>query len=163
MGSGSSGLYAGAKGTGKYVAGNRDYMRAGELFSVRIARRKDVDPQGFYDVIAHGTEKTILVEHNGETAEITHRAFVQLMKKDPEWKGRAVRLLSCDTGKVAHGFAQGLADRLGVPVKAPTELVWADWRGGYFVAAGKMERGKLVPDKTKPGDFVTYYPRRRQK
>ena len=163
MGSGRSRLYAGAYGAGKYVAGNRDYMRAGELFSVRIARRKDIDPQGFYDVIAHGTEKTIQVEHNGETVEITHRAFVQLIKKDSEWKGRAVRLLSCDTGKIAHGFAQGLADRLGVPVKAPTELVWADWRGNYFVAAGKIERRKLVPDKTKMGDFVMFYPKRRKK
>lgn len=35
--------------------------------------------------------------------------------------------------------------------------------GSRLVAAGKIERRKLVPDKTKMGDFVMFYPKRRKK
>ena len=56
-------------------------------------------------------------------------------------KGQPIRMLSCDTGKGAGSFAQNLANKMGVPVEAPTELVWAYPNGQKFVAAGKYVPG----------------------
>jgi hypothetical protein len=34
-------------------------------------------------------------------------------------------LLSCKTGALSNGFAQNLANKLGVPVTAPSNTLWA--------------------------------------
>ena len=121
-------------------------------------KRRDIDVNGFYDVIAHGTTRTIQIQHNGISVEITHRTAARLIAKDPNYKGRSIRLLSCDTGGISRGFAQGLADRLNVVVKAPTKLVWVRPDGSYFVA-GRSKTNPNLPDKNNRGRFVKFYPR----
>jgi len=162
MGSGKSGLYSGAVPKGLF-AGSIDYMTPGDPFSEGIRNRRDVDANGFYDLIAHGTSKTMLIEHNGTQVEISHRALARLLQNDSRLAGKSIRLLSCNTGKIPKGFAQGLADRLGVTVKAPTDYLWTDATGRYFVAGGKKVNDKLVPVMSKPGKFETYKPHRRKK
>lgn len=162
MGSGRSGLYSGAVPRG-LVAGSIDYMTPGDPFSEGIKKRRDVDAKGFFDLIAHGSPKTMLIEHNGTQVEISHRALARLLENDSRLAGKPIRLLSCNTGKIPKGFAQGLADRLGVKVKAPTKYLWTDANGNYFVADGKKVNGKLVPVLSKPGIFETYNPHKRRK
>lgn len=162
MGSGNRGLYSGAV-TSVVSVGSIDYMSPGDTFSQNIKRRKDIDANGFYDLIAHGTSKTILIEHNGAQVEITHRALTRLIANDPRIQGKSIRLLSCNTGRIPNGFAQGLADRLGVTVSAPNDYLWADRAGGYFVAAGKKVGDELRPVYSKPGKFQPYTPHRRKK
>lgn len=157
MGSGRSKLYSGTHGS-TAIPGSTYYMDPGDNFSKFIKKRKDVDANGFYDVIAHGTAKTIQVQHNGIPVMITHRAAAKLFAKDPSFKGKSIRLLSCDTGKVPHGFAQGLADRLNVVVKAPTKLVWVKPDGSYFVA-GRSKSNSNLPDMNNRGRFMKFYPR----
>lgn len=157
MGSGRSGLYSGTYGN-NVAPGSAYYMDPDDDFSKFIKKRRDIDVNGFYDVIAHGTTRTIQIQHNGISVEITHRTAVRLIAKDPNYKGRSIRLLSCDTGGISRGFAQGLADRLNVVVKAPTKLVWVRPDGSYFVA-GRSKTNPNLPDKNNRGRFVKFYPR----
>lgn len=161
MGSGSKGLYSGAY-TGKVAPGSADYMKPTDPFSSYIKKRKDIDSNGFYDVVAHGTPNRIVVEHNGISVEVDHRTAARLFKANKDYNQGAIRLLSCNTGKVSSGFAQNLANKLNRPVKAPSDYLWARADGTYFVAGGKMVNGRLVPDYRKPGKFITYYPKGRK-
>ena len=157
MGSGKSGLYSGTHGSNA-VPGSVYYMDPDDNFSKFIKKRKDIDVNGFYDIIAHGTTKTIQIQHNGVPVDITHRTAARLFANDPNFKGKSIRLLSCDTGGVSRGFAQGLADRLNVIVEAPTKLVWARPDGSYFVA-GRSKSNFNLPDMNNRGRFIKFYPR----
>ena len=163
MGTGKSGRYSGTYGS-RAVPGSIDYMNSRERFSKWIRKRSDVDVDGFYDIIAHGTDKTIEIEFNGRTVELDHRSFARLLSSRQEVAGKNIRLLSCNTGKIPYGFAQGLAQRLGVDVKAPSSYLWVSWNGSYFVADGIRNASKnLVPVMNKPGAFIIFSPRRREK
>lgn len=161
MGSGRSGLYSGTHGSNA-VPGSTYYMDPADNFSKFIKKRNDVDVNGFYDVIAHGTAKTIQIQHNGKPVNITHRAAARLFSKDKNIKGKSIRLLSCETGGISRGFAQGLADQLHVVVIAPTKLVWARPDGSYFVA-GRSKSNPNLPDPTNKGRFIKFYPRGKKK
>ena len=132
MGSGNKGLYRGAY-TGDSVPGSANYMKPNDLFSKYIQNRKDVDTGGFYDVIAHGTENRIIIENNGVEIVADHRIVARLLKANKEYNHSSIRLLSCNTGKESFGFAQNLANKLN-------------------------RTGKLEPDYSKPGRFITFYP-----
>ena len=156
MGSGKSGLYSGTYGSGP-VAGSADYMNPNDTFSQYIRNRKDVDCNGFYDVIAHGTSGTIEIQHNGQTIKINHRIAAKLFKKDPAFKGKSIRLLACSTGANPKGFAQNLANKLNVVVEAPTKLVWA-WPDGTYIVASRRHNWPDLPDLKHKGKFVKFYP-----
>jgi len=159
MGSGSKGLYS-MRAYLQAVPGSTSFMPEDDRFLKYIQKRSDVDTDGYYDIIAHGSSRTIMIEHNGKQAEITHRAFARLIKKDANISEKPIRLLSCNTGHIPRGFAQGLADRLGVPIKAPTEYLWATPLGSHFVRKGIKKGKDLVPDNSKEkGDFKIFYPK----
>lgn len=113
---------------------------------------------GYLDVIAHGCSSFVrLCDVNG-THDINHRQLARLIKNRPDYQRRGVRLFSCETGKGNYPIAQKLADKLGVPVKAPSELCWADENGKYFVAKRIDLSGRSKPDLQKRGRFITFYP-----
>ena len=161
MSKGYSGLFTGTKGNP--VPGNISFMLTNDIFHRYIGRRSDVDSGGYFDIVAHGSSKTIEINHNGKTVEIDHRVAAKLFRNNSKIPNKPLRLLSCSTGMIDHGFAQGLADRLGVPVKAPSDFLWANPNGTYFVAGYKENRnGEKEPDKTKPGKFIVFYPHKRR-
>ena len=163
MGTGKSGRYSGTYGSCA-VPGSIDYMNPRDRFSKWIRKRSDIDVDGFYDIVAHGTDKTIEIEYNGRTVELDHRSFARLLSSRQEVAGKNIRLLSCNTGKIPYGFAQGLAQRLGVDVKAPSSFLWVSWNGSYFVADGTRNASqKMEPVMNKPGAFIIFSPRRRGK
>jgi filamentous hemagglutinin len=132
-------------------------MAPKDLFSANIKKRSDIDVNGFYDVIAHGSPNSIQIQSGGKTLTIDHRSAAKLFKRNPEFKGKAFRLLSCDTGASPSGFAQNLANKLNVVVMAPTKMVWAYPNGSHFVAgASKTDPSK--PDKANKGRFIKFYP-----
>ena len=161
MSKGYSGLFSGTKGS-RVAFGSTDYMEPTDNFSKFIKRRIDIDANGFYDIIAHGNATSIEIQHNSKTETINHRVAARLFKQDRQYQGQAIRLLSCSTGKLDTGFAQNLANKLNVPVQAPTDILWAKPSGRYYVTAGKIINGKLVEDFSKPGGFKTFYPQRRK-
>ena len=159
MGSGSKGLYK-MKAYMFAVPGSTHYMPEDDRFLKYIQKRRDVDADGYYDIIAHGSSRIIMINHNGKQVAITHRALARLIKNDGRLSGKPIRLLSCNTGHIPRGFAQGLADKLGVPIKAPTEYLWATPLGSYYVRKGKMIGEDLVPDYSqKKGDFKIFKPK----
>ena len=116
-------------------------------FARYASRRKDIDPNGWYDVIAHGRHDAIEVNSlRGETL-ISARQAAALIRKQPGFrKAKGVRLLSCSTGADPEGFAQHLANALGKPVYAPTKALWADEHGHMWVSSDKhnVDKGQFV-------------------
>lgn len=156
MSKGMSGYFTGTKGS-RAAVGSIDYMRSDDSFSRYIKNRKDIDSNGFYDVIAHGTPHSIQIESNGKTIEIDHRFAAKLFKNNPAFKDKSIRLLSCNTGSNPSGFAQNLANKLNVVVEAPTKLVWA-WPNGQYLVADRRTDIPDWPDLRKKGRFIKFYP-----
>lgn len=155
MGSGRSGLYSGTAGSHAFVPGDASFMDKSDSFVRFIAKRKDVDPKGTFDLIAHGTPDGIEITHNGNKIIVDSRTAAKLIKRLPGYHGQDIRLLSCNTGARAEGFAQNLANKLNVRVKAPNNILWANEFGQYYIAPRGSD-GKA--DLTKRGKFITYEP-----
>ena len=93
---------------------------------------------------------------NGK-GEMYPKDLAALIRKDPRWRGQAIILGSCDTGRDRKdgrpGFAQELADMMGTWVIAPTEKVW-------YKAGGMYGSGELRPPPVWDGQgpWVTKVP-----
>ena len=93
--------------------------------------------------------------------QVNSRIVAKLIKRLPGYDGQSIRLLSCSIGTNSAGFAQNLANKLGVTVYAPSEKLWAWGNGKHVVAptSNKLDRyGKPQPDLGKRGKFVKYVP-----
>ncbi|MGH3646148.1 MAG: toxin glutamine deamidase domain-containing protein, partial [Micromonosporaceae bacterium] len=82
--------------------------------------------------------------------------------RGPEPALPGIDLPSCDVGKHRiRGFAQALADELGVDVIAPDDVVHLDSRGHLAVFPDKPDgRGGLVTDYSSPGLWWRFQPHR---
>ncbi len=100
-------------------------MESGDAFLANASRAV---PDGMLDVIAHGSPTSV---QYGNRGRITHRALCRLIQQNPQFTGQPIRLISCNTGQLPRGFAQGLSTRLGVQVHAPDNLIHA-WPNGTF-------------------------------
>jgi hypothetical protein len=105
------------------------------------AARGAVPEAGFHDVIAHGTP-TGIYDAAGNLLSPAQAASV--IRSTPSWAGQNIRLLSCSTGCPSGTFAQGLADELGVAVRAPTVDFYVNSRG--------------VPVLDPGGSWISYLP-----
>jgi len=56
-----------------------------------------------------------------------------MILNDPNYTGGPIRLLACNTGACGATAAQNLANKLGVDVLAPNNLVWAFPNGTLMV------------------------------
>jgi hypothetical protein len=108
--------------------------------AIRAGRRATPE-SGFHDVVAHGTP-TGIFDDAGNLLSPGDAASV--IRSTPSWGGQDIRLLSCSTGCPSGNFAQGLADELGVAVKAPTVDFYVNSRG--------------VPVLDPGGTWITYTP-----
>ena len=152
--------FGNTKGSNSFYAGDVSFMDKDDMFLLGIQKRKDVDPNGFFDVIAHGTENGILITHNNENILVDSRTAAKLIKQQAGYTNQGIRLLSCNTGKLDTGFAQNLANKLNVKVYAPTSYLWVDDRGNYFVT-GMTAKGN--PKYTERGKLRIFYPNRRKR
>lgn len=155
MGAGHHGGFGNTYGA---IAGDAVFKSEPKLYFSHISKRADVDRNGVYDVVAHGGQAIIQIESNGETIKVDSRIAANLIRRKTDYKrGQPIRLLSCNTGSTSFGFAQNLANKLGVVVEAPTKLVWALPNGRYFVA-GRSPSDPESPDLTNLGKFKKFYP-----
>lgn len=136
--------------------GDVDFMSTNDAFSRFIRKRADVDLDGRFDVIAHGNESGIAIQMGDGWIMITSRIAARLFKSRGLKRDQPIKLFACNTGKGTQSFAQNLANKLGVPVQAPTSYLWARPDGSYFVA-DKLATS-MNPDLSKVGTFKTYYP-----
>lgn len=84
-----------------------------------------------------------------------------MIKRLPGYNGQSIRLLSCSTGSDCAGFAQNLANKLGVTVYAPSDKLWAYGNGRHVIAPASSTRdrfGNPQPDLNRTGRFVRYIP-----
>ena len=130
-------------------------MDADDAFVSNISRRTDVDTNGYFDVIAHGTPNGIQITHNGQHMIVDHRTASRLIQNSDGYNGQTIRLLPCNTGALDNGFAQNLANKLNVEVYAPTNYLWSTPDGNYFVAGMNNLR---LPDMNNRETFQLFSP-----
>ena len=128
-----------------------------------ISRRKDVDPDGKYDIVAHGAPTKVQIDINGKTVLVDARDMARIMSHTAKYQRKQpIRLLSCNTGSITKGFAQNLANKLNTVVYAPTNIVWAYPNGDYIVAPRMSNDPKSPnynrPNRSKMGTFIPFYP-----
>ncbi len=145
---GKSPLFSGKM---RAASGNISFMpKNGEKskFAKYVANRSDIDPNGMYDVVAHGNWKSIEIHSGGKDIIVDSRQAAKLIRREPGLKkAKAVRLLSCSTGSHPEGFAQHLANALGKPVYAPNMTIHSYSNGTHWIS-----------DNGKRGDFVKFVP-----
>lgn len=108
------------RGGAEWEVGARNFMDDNDSFYKAVSQRTDIDKNSF-DIIAHGTSNTI----NGKIVEVDHRMVARILQHSPNYHGQNIRLLSCNMGALSDGFAQNLANKLGVTVEAPSNFLWA--------------------------------------
>ena len=97
---------------------------------MRLAAERLNPFEGEYAVDMHGSPDAVhFAESSFDSGELA-----ELIRADPRWDNRPVRLMSCETGQGDQPIAQNLANELGVPVTAPTELAWSKSDGEATVA-----------------------------
>ncbi|WP_455911152.1 hemagglutinin repeat-containing protein [Pseudomonas putida] len=142
---------------GQAVPGAANFMGESDQFFKNVSKRSDIDSNGYFDVIAHGSTQKIEVVTSSGTIMADQRVVSRLIENNPAYSGQPIRLLSCDTGACDAGFAQSLANKMGVPVKAPTNLVWA-YGDGKVVVAPRSPSNPNYPDLSKQGEFKIFNP-----
>ena len=89
---------------------------------------------GFTDVFIHGNASgnAFMVLHNGDWITLSHRSLGTYLRHQRVTGN--IRLISCNAG--AGSLAQNLANRLGVTIKAPTNIVYVHPNGSLTVPSG---------------------------
>jgi hypothetical protein len=110
---------------------------------------KWIKPQkGVMDVVVHGTENSFVVVRNGVETHFDQRTLATYIKKSG-MSGDSVRLFSCSTGASSNAIAQDLANKLGKPVQAPSDILWIHPNGRTTI-------GPTADVNT--GQWVMFYP-----
>ena len=100
---------------------------------------------GVLDVAVHGSPVNVEIG----SATVNHRVLARLIEQNSEFTGQPIRLLSCETGCLPRGFAQNLSNKLGVPVSAPNDIIWA-------YPDGQLTIGQWPTSNT--GSFINFLP-----
>ena len=98
---------------------------------------------GYFDFAAHGEISSII--YGDEDMRLSAREVAQIIIHNKGYHGEKVRLLSCSTGATDNGFAQQLANALGVEVEAPTDILFVYPNGTYKIGydgSGEMKTFK---------------------
>jgi hypothetical protein len=120
--------------------GGAHYGTAGDAFLTNASRA--TQPAGMMDVAVHGSP--VAAEMGTQT--VNHRVLANLISRNSEFTGQPIRLLSCKTGCLSNGFAQNLSNKLGVPVHAPDDLIWAFPNGRLTIGPTQgANTGSFVP------------------
>jgi hypothetical protein len=142
--------------------GDSEVTRAGRSFyessdqTMRSAAKAVPAEPGQYTIDMHGNPSNVFVGNDA----LTPNDLADLLENDSNWNQQPIRLMACETGQDPQGFAQQLADRLGVAVKAPDQLGWSDTLGNVYsaTASGRDRWGNLIPTRPPDGTWVTFQP-----
>lgn len=99
--------------------------------------------EGYFDFAAHGAPNAI--EYGSADMMLSARDVANIIRHNKNYNGEKVRLLSCYTGSVENGFAQNLANALGVEVEAPNDVLLVYPNGKFKI--GYDGTGKMVTFK----------------
>ena len=150
---GGFGSIAGARRSGIITADSTLVGDGQGAALARVAKKVKKEP-GYTDVAVHGSPNSISVFRktaNGEQEIVLdQRRLAKFLKHDKVYSGGKIRLLSCKTGTETGTFAQNLANKLGVVVRAPSDTL-------HIYPNGKMVIGPNAT--TNSGKWIDYYPR----
>ncbi|WKG10335.1 toxin glutamine deamidase domain-containing protein [Nocardia sp. PE-7] len=112
--------------------------------------------QNFYTIDMHGDPEAVFIGDD----ELSPKDLAALIRADPRWQNRAIRLLCCETGQGPDPFAQHLANELGVQVWAPNEIAWTDEDGTVVVATEVVDpvTGEVDAKDPPDGDWILFEP-----
>ena len=128
-------------------SGNSDIIKMADVNKMTTPRERKVldaipKKEGFFDFAAHGSETAI---EYGDYGMLSARDVANIIRHNKNYNGQKVRLLSCSTGALDDGFAQQLANALGVEVEAPSDILLVYPNGTYKISydgSGKMRTFK---------------------
>jgi Tuberculosis necrotizing toxin len=119
-----------------------------------LAQRVHADPN-HYVLDGHGNADGMRFGDRTLSA----RDVADIVRSDPNWNGRDLLLVSCETGAHSDAFAAQLAHELGVPVIAPDHLAWTDNQGRVYSSSGEHgANGEYRPTWPPDGNWHTYRP-----
>ena len=128
MGAGYHGGFGATKGSGHVVAADSALVGNGKGFELKEAAKRVDSIAGYTDVAVHGSPDSIsvIINRNGTEREIVldHRRLAKFLKSDSGYIKGGIRLLSCQTGSKTGSFAQNLANKMGVTVRAPSDKLF---------------------------------------
>lgn len=114
-------------------------------------------------IVCHGSHNCIyLYGNNDEEFEYSASEFANMIINSSSYTGKPIRLMSCNTGSLENGFAQQLANIMGVTVLAPTEAIWVNSYGEIFISdydvlAQMWYEGKNVNET---GNWRKFFPQK---
>lgn len=125
-----------------------------------VAAKRVKKELGYTDVAIHGDPDKVVVyrkKEGGGEEEIVldQRRLAKFLKHDKGYSSGKIRLLSCETGSEAGTFAQNLANKMGVVVRAPSKKLH------IFLLTGDMVIGDNEFENT--GRWIDYYPQGKKK
>lgn len=161
MGAGYHGGFGATAGSKRNIIVTADSSLTGNTIKGKLlaaVAKKVKKEEGFTDVAVHGAPDHVaffrIVDKEEYRIVLSHRDLARFLKSDSGYTGGNIRLLSCKTGSKTGAFAQNLANKLGVAVKAPSDTLHI-WPTGQMV---------IGPNAfTNSGEWITYYPQKRKK
>lgn len=110
---------------------------------------------GEYVLDLHGEPNRVSVQMDAtDQASAVHLSATEFaaVVRSSHWSGEPIRLFSCNTGCDPNGFAQQLANALGVTVTAPDAPVWTlgDGKTAVTDTTYVMTNGRIVPKPILP-------------
>lgn len=102
-------------------------MGGEDQFLKNASKRLDIDPNGKFDVIAHGSTHQIEIMTANGPVVVDHRVASKLIESAPGYNGQPIRLLSCETGACSTGFAQNMANKMGESNRGPNGFGLGVW------------------------------------
>ena len=129
-------------------------------------RVKKVEPrEGYDDIFIHGDKDGFAYKDlDGNESNVSPLELINLLNQYGSFEQDKIRLCACNAGAEGGMAAQSIANLTGKEVIAPNKTLWIlppnDEGICDMIIAGEDENGDMNPDD--PGDWVTFYPRRRE-
>ena len=119
--------------SGTIVLSSKMMVDINKMITPQERRILDAVPKkaGFFDFAAHGTPDVI--DYGSHSVHLKAREVANIIRHSESYHGEKIRLLSCSTGATDNGFAQQLANALGVEVEAPTDILIVYPSGTYKI------------------------------
>lgn len=125
---------------------------AGSDEGMRVAAKLVAPEPGRLDVVVHGSVDGFLVVRDGVEIHLEPRQVAEYIKKQGlEFK--RIRLIACRSGVHPKGAAQHLANKLGVPVEAPSDTVYIHPDGTLTIGPSENRNtGHWIEYKPQPSE-----------
>ena len=131
---GQSSLVAGVTRAGSGFARAAPTLSMDVDLLAQYGPRVAAESGGFFNVVTHADENFAAVLRNGEWLSLSHRVLARFIQGAAGYTGQPVRLIACSSGACATGLAQNLANKLGVPVLAPTADAFVSQTGAFWTS-----------------------------